>query len=334
MNLSLRAALAAVVIFLTTVSPLRAEAVAHLADVVYDVNIPWQIAMDHSGFSPGLIDGKLGPKTDLAIRDFQIAHGLKPTGQADKETSEALGVDRFFPPNHVTCYKIRAEDLADVAPAPKGWLEKSRLDLLRYSSLEELVAEKFHASRQLLKQMNPQQDLTKLKVGDLVAVPNLQEPSSLPRADRIDINLSEKIIRLYAAGKEIALFHCSIAKDKAKLPSGDARVSVISTNPNYTFDPAKWPDVHGIDHKLLIPPGPRNPVGLCWVGLSLPGYGMHGTPTPELIGKTGSHGCFRLTNWDALRLGRMVSVGTPVHFSAEPSAAVALAADLPVAKRD
>jgi len=116
----------------------------------------------------------------------------------------------------------------------------------------------------------------------------------------------------------VGLFHCSIAADKARLPSGQASVIVISENPAYTFDPKMWPEVKDVTQKLTIPPGPRNPVGLCWIGLSLPGYGMHGTPMPEMIGKTGSHGCFRLTNWDALRLAKMVRVGTPVRFTARP----------------
>jgi lipoprotein-anchoring transpeptidase ErfK/SrfK len=89
---------------------------------------------------------------------------------------------------------------------------------------------------------------------------------------------------------------------------------VISHNPTYMFDPAKWPEVKNVRRKLLIPPGPRNPVGLCWIGLSIPSYGIHGTPQPEMIGKTGSHGCIRLTNWDAIRLSKMVEVGAPVKF--------------------
>jgi lipoprotein-anchoring transpeptidase ErfK/SrfK len=88
----------------------------------------------------------------------------------------------------------------------------------------------------------------------------------------------------------------------------------VTSNPAYSFDPAMWPEVNNVTQKLLIPPGPRNPVGVCWIALSLPGYGIHGTPTPEMIGKTGSHGCFRLTNWDATRLGGMVEAGIGVEF--------------------
>ena len=146
--------------------------------------------------------------------------------------------------------------------------------------------------------------------------PQLRLPSGAPRARVLQINLSEKVIRAIDQERRlIGLFHCSIAASKAKRPSGQARITRIVPNPEYTFQPKSWPEVtEKIDRALRIPPGPRNPVGRCWIELSLPGYGIHGTPDPELIGKTGSHGCFRLTNWDALRLGKMVRIGTEVRF--------------------
>ena len=115
----------------------------------------------------------------------------------------------------------------------------------------------------------------------------------------------------------MGLFHCSVAAEVAKRPSGETIVKGIIFDPEYLFDPEHWPEVKGIDRKLTIRPGPRNPVGLCWIALDLPGYGMHGSPRPEQIGKTGSHGCFRLTNWDAVRLGHMLAAGARVHFTAE-----------------
>ncbi|MEI8196755.1 MAG: L,D-transpeptidase, partial [Phycisphaerae bacterium] len=105
-----------------------------------------------------------------------------------------------------------------------------------------------------------------------------------------------------------------VAKDKAKLPARDTSIKVMADNPQYTFDPKMWPDVTNVDRILQIPPGPRNPVGMAWIGLDLPGYGIHGNPKPELIGKTGSHGCFRLTNWDALRLYSLVHNGMKVKI--------------------
>jgi lipoprotein-anchoring transpeptidase ErfK/SrfK len=110
----------------------------------------------------------------------------------------------------------------------------------------------------------------------------------------------------------VAIFHCSIAQAVEKRPVGDLSVKVVVTDPDYTFNPASWPEVTNVTRKLRIAPGPRNPVGVAWIGLDKPGYGLHGTVRPQDIGKTGSHGCFRLANWDAARLARAVSIGTPV----------------------
>ena len=201
-----------------------------------------QIALEREGFSPGIVDGKTGPKLALA------------------------------------------------------------------------VAERFHCTRALLDRLNPSANMTILKEGDTLTVPAIEKPKPL-RASRLQIHLGQKVIRAFdRGGKTIALFHCSIAKDESKRPSGTTTILSITTNPAYRFDPAMWPEVTNVNQKLLIPPGPRNPVGLCWIALSLPGYGIHGSPTPEMIGKTGSHGCFRLTNWDAQRLGGMVEPAMPVEF--------------------
>jgi lipoprotein-anchoring transpeptidase ErfK/SrfK len=117
------------------------------------------------------------------------------------------------------------------------------------------------------------------------------------------------------------MFHCSIAKSKEKLPKRSCKVADVALNPVYLFDPKMWPEVKDVRRKLVIPPGPRNPVGLCWIGLSLQGYGIHGTPEPELIGKTGSHGCIRLANWDVVRLAKVIRVGMDVRFTAAQTVA-------------
>src|SRR5258706_11824784 len=185
---------------------------------------------------------------------------------------------------------------------------------LGYPSVADAVAERFHCTGGLLDRLNPSANMAILKEGDTLNVPAIEKPKFV-RGSRLQIHLGEKVIRILdREAKVVALFHCSIAKDESKRPSGTATVVSITTNPAYRFDPAMWPEVTNVNQKLLIPPGPRNPVGLCWIALSLPGYGIHGTPTPEMIGKTGSHGCFRLTNWDATRLGGMVEPGMVVEF--------------------
>ncbi len=285
--------------------------------------IAWQAALDAVGFSPGLIDGLIGPKTRLATREFQRVRGLKKTGELDEATAKALKVD---PDNVLGRYTIQQADLAEIGPVPKGWVAKSRMKRLGHASLDAVLAERFHCARHLLRTLNPGKDINRLKAGAKVVVPVVAEiPSHLPKAAEVEINLTEKVMRVVSRDKQlIGLFHCSVAKHKSKLPRGRARVACIVHNPKYSFDPKKWPEVkENIRTTLLIPPGPRNPVGRCWIGLSLSGYGMHGTPNPELIGKTGSHGCFRLANWDAIRLSRLVELGTPVCFVGYPGEHVA-----------
>jgi len=278
-----------------------------------DTALAWQIALDRHAFSPGVIDGKIGPKTTLATREFQRCRRLPETGTLDQATAAAL---ETHPEMAVARYAIQEADFARIGPAPTGWLAKSKLSMLGYESLEAAIAEKFHCSKALLRSLNGGKDIAGMKAGDEIRVPGVVSWGPDRQGRRLQVNLSQKVIRVLGAdGEVLALFHCSIAARKDKLPAGSARVAVIAENPTYTFDPAMWPEVKGVNRKLVIPPGPRNPVGLCWIGLSLPGYGMHGTPSPEMIGKTGSHGCFRLTNWDAVRLSKMVQVGTPVEFA-------------------
>lgn len=274
--------------------------------------VAWQAALDRAGFSPGIIDGVMGAKTRAAIRAFQAHAGLPETGDFDLATADALGVDDA---PAVRLYTLTGDDAADVGPIPQGWVAKSRLSRLPYPTLAALVAERGHCSQRLLAKLNPEVNVQKLKAGDSVTIPHI-EAAAAPRAgSRVEIDFRTKRISVYdQADKLVGLFHCSIAKHKSQRPSGPCQVQTIVPNPKYMFDPAHWPEVKGITQKLLIPAGPRNPVGLCWIGLSKKGYGIHGTPEPENIGKTGSHGCFRLANWDAVRLSQMVRVGTPVHF--------------------
>lgn len=271
-----------------------------------------QIALDRSGFSPGIIDGVVGRKTRMALAAFQTSKGLRATGDADAATIKALAIDAT---EATTRYALNAADLALIAPPPKKWQDKAKAKILGFDSIEALAAERGHCTVALLRKLNPGVRFDSLRSGDTFVIPNVSGGAEGRQVARLEVDLGLKAIRAYdEAGRQQALFHCSIAADRANLPKGRCSVSSVSKNPEYTFDPAMWPEVKDVDRKLTIPAGPRNPVGLCWIGLSLRGYGIHGTPAPEMIGKTGSHGCIRLTNWDALRLAEMVRVGTPVQF--------------------
>ena len=314
--------LAALAATVSATGPVPVAIGAGEAEATLRRNVAWQVALDAVGFSPGLIDGRIGPKTRLATREFQRVRRLPITGELDQATADALKVD---PEGVIGRYTIQPADRAEIGPVPKSWLAKAKLKRLGHESLETVLAEKFHCARHLLRTLNPGRNMCHLKAGDKVVVPVISKPISFPAAASVEINLAEKVFRIVNHHQQlVALFHCSVAKSKSKLPTRDATVISVVHNPTYTFDPKMWPEVkEKITRRLAIPPGPRNPVGRCWMGLSLSGYGMHGTPNPELIGKTGSHGCIRRANWDAIRLSEMVEVGTPVRFVGHPGSAIA-----------
>lgn len=309
--------LARLVLLVATLFP-AARALAQDADAAGSparslTTLTRQVALERAGFSPGLLDGLSGPKTAAALRAFQQHKGFAPaSGAFDERTLVALAAAELSP---TIRYTITEADAKEIGPLPNDWNEKAKLERLRYPTLAELVAERGHTSRATLEMLNPGVSLDSLKVGQTVVIPNAPPLKPWSGVDRLEVDLDAKQIWLLdASGKPVGLLHCSIAKFAEKRPRGNASVTVIAFDPSYTFKPEMWPEVKNVKTTLHIPPGPRNPVGLCWVGLSLPGYGIHGTPNPELIGKTGSHGCIRLTNWDAVRLGKSVEVGTRVTF--------------------
>jgi lipoprotein-anchoring transpeptidase ErfK/SrfK len=270
----------------------------------------YQVALERIHFSCGFIDGDQGMRTQRMLRAFQTSRGLPGTGVLDDQTRAAIGE----PGEPFLNYTVTADDIASIMPKPPTWKAKAAATRLGYNDIWELLAEKFHCARIYLKQLNP---TVKTPVaGTEIIGPKVYPAAPIPHAASLRIYLSEtEIEALDANGKIIAFFPCSIAKDKAKRPSGILTVKVVDPHPDYTFDPALFVDAakaEGITHKMVLPPGPRNPVGTAWVGLSLPGYGIHGTPEPENISRTQSHGCFRLANWNANKVLKMVEVGTPV----------------------
>lgn len=274
-----------------------------------------QTLLARAGFMPGLIDAKPGRKTRIAVEWFQRLRGLEPTGNVDDATLRELEVSSGW--NAQTpwtrIYVLTDKDVSLITgPIPEDWNERAALELSGYADLEELLAERGWCSVDLLRQLNPDIALSELGVGAEVVLPDVGK-ATIPRLASIEVDLAEKLVKgIDAEGRVVFLTHCSIARDVQKRPVGELKVKVVALDPDYTFDPKVWPDVTNVDKKLRIAPGPRNPVGSAWIGIDRPGYGLHGTVRPQDIGKTGSHGCFRLANWDALRLARAVKIGMPV----------------------
>jgi lipoprotein-anchoring transpeptidase ErfK/SrfK len=279
---------------------------------IRDRTLGAQLALARRGISAGPVDGVLGSQTRAALRAFQQLEGLAPSGSLDAETLRRLVLPEAF----LTNYTVSGEDLRRLTDVPVSWLSKSEQERLDYETILELVAEKSHAHPRLIRELNPGVNWQRVAVGTQVRVPDIQPPAPQSKAAFVRINLSEKTLRAYDSGSNLlAHFPCSIARRVEKRPLGELRVIRLAPHPNYRFDPSIFresEEARRIGRKLIIPPGPNNPVGTAWIGLNRSGYGIHGTPHPEDVGRTESHGCFRLANWNAEQLLKLAWVGMPV----------------------
>jgi lipoprotein-anchoring transpeptidase ErfK/SrfK len=272
-----------------------------------------QIALARKAISPGSIDGAIGSQTRAAMAAFQRAVNLPETSQLDTNTRVRLLLDAPL----LTDYLVTTNDLARLQPLGRTWTAKSQQTALDYETILELVAEKAHASPTLIQKLNPAVNWQNVMAGTVLKIPDVNYPEPTEDAAFVVIHLSGKYLEAFGAETNLLLHcPCSIAAKVEKRPVGELHVVVVAPHPNYTFDPAVFPEspeAQAIGHKLILPPGPNNPVGVAWIGLDKPGYGMHGTPAPEQVGRTESHGCFRLANWDAAYLLKLVWIGLPVE---------------------
>lgn len=271
-----------------------------------------QIALTRRRFSCGPIDGVKGSQTTAALYAFQQSNHLPKTGELDHETRARL----FTSDSELTQITLKAEDFEGLQALSSTWLGKSQQTALAYENIQELIAERTHALPALLEKLNPEVTWSQLLPGATLQVPSVQIPRDPMKAAQLHIRLGERVLQVRDAdGLLLAHFPVSIARDAEKRPEGALHVKVVIADPDYTFDPAVFSEseeARSIGRKLILPPGPNNPVGVAWIGLDLPGYGIHGTPNPEKVGRTESHGCFRLANWDARTLLAMAWTGLPV----------------------
>jgi lipoprotein-anchoring transpeptidase ErfK/SrfK len=278
-----------------------------------------QIWLDRLGISPGEIDGVAGKNSTGAIAEFQrrVRRG-EPNGRLDEETRRQLRRLAQAAPALVLHKITEAEAAGPFVTIPSEPADQAKLERMGYESLKEALGERFHASPKLLETLNPG---AKFVAGEVLRVPNILPPpasegaAAQPAIAKVVVSKSEHNMRgVDAKGTTVFYAPVSSGSEHDPLPIGSWKVVSVSRNPVFHYNPDLFWDAEPADEKAKLPPGPNNPVGVGWVDLSKEHYGLHGTPSPGAIGHTESHGCVRLTNWDAQRLMAGIQAGTPVDF--------------------
>jgi lipoprotein-anchoring transpeptidase ErfK/SrfK len=284
--------------------------------------LSYQVRLDRAGFSPGEIDATLGPNLQRAIGAFQKNVNLPATGRPDCATWEALGGAggaEVLTGYTVTPADVNGDYLGE--PLPADLAQQARFSALSYASVAESIAERFHASPRLIARLNRG---VRLEAGVTLTVPAVTpfDPSSKPTMDTtagnvsIEVSRHDSTLRAVRADGTLAFFApVSSGSDHDPLPIGTWKVTGTAWMPPFHYNPDLFWDAEPGDSKATLQPGPNNPIGVVWIDINVPHYGMHGTPTPNLVGHAQSHGCVRLTNWDAARLASLVRPGTRVVFS-------------------
>lgn len=267
-----------------------------------------QVLLDRAGASPGVIDGFDGDNVRKAVFAFETMRGLPADGQLDPKMLQAVETGGPV----MGSYEVTGEDVAAiVAPIPTDYAEMAQRDFLGYASVTEELGERFHMDEDLLKALNPGANFAP---GETILA-TAYGPDLSGEVARIEADKTLRQVRAYdAADRLIAAYPATIGSEDNPSPSGTHVVEGVAPMPEYTYNPKVNFQQGENTEVLTIPPGPNGPVGSMWIDLSEPTFGIHGTPQPSKIDKTGSHGCVRLTNWDANELAKMVKPGVPVVF--------------------
>lgn len=294
-----------------------------------------QVVLDHLGFAPGVLDGKRGQSLTAALKGFQESRGLPVTGKLDDATQAQL--DRYRGWSATRTLRLSADSLAGpfVNPMPSRPEDQAKLPALGYRSRMEKLAEMFHTTPAVLIALNSPD--TPLTPGTPVVFPNalptsraydsklpadwrkmlndLNVDAREPQGAKVVVDKSDQVLRVLDADDHlVAQFSATMGSEHDPLPIGTWKIQGFSYNPKFHYNPKLFWDAKATDKAATLPPGPNGPVGVIWIDLSKPHYGIHGTPEPTTIGRAESHGCIRLTNWDAARLSLMITPGTPAIF--------------------
>ena len=294
-----------------------------------------QVILDHLGFSPGPIDGKDGQSYAAALRGFQTANKLDASGKLDEPTLAAMAKWRDVAATRLVIIPEAFAKGPFIPDFPADAADQAKLPALGYKNLMEALAERFHTTPETIVALNSAETL--VGAGKTIRVPNIadideQAPAqdargwhntlvrlgvspTQPKAEKVVVDKSEGVLKVYDASDQlIAQFPATMGSEKDPLPIGEWKIQGVSRNPDFHYNPKLFWDVSDSKEAQLLQPGPNSPVGVVWVDLNKPHYGIHGTSEPHTIGRAESHGCVRLTNWDAARLAQMVKPGTPAKF--------------------
>ncbi|MBX3479979.1 MAG: murein L,D-transpeptidase [Caulobacter sp.] len=272
-----------------------------------------QVLLDRARFSPGVIDGTAGENLRQAVAAYEQANGLPVDGELDEAVFQKLTL--ADPRPVLGEYVITEEDeKGPFVTLPDSMTEQTKLKAMGYQSPKEALAEKFHMTEDLLSQLNPDADFSKAGTTLVVVQPGADKLDA--EVALIEVDKADKALRAYDAnGNLLAFYPATIGSEERPAPEGVLKVTGVSDAPTYTFDPKRLTySQPGVKGKLTLAAGPNNPVGGTWIALSKETFGIHGAPDPTKIGKTFSHGCIRLSNWDAAELASGAKAGVKVSF--------------------